>query len=360
VPAPLPEVLKRAALVIALACVLGAACTARLWTRFPHSKHLGTSDCGGAGQKPCLRCTTCHAGETEEAVAWKKPGAEKCGGCHEMQQAKYHDALATRGPGAPQPASLKVRFNHEKHLAMPDIKGQCLECHQGAVGDTSGKPLFPPMAKCLGCHEHQEEFAQNSCNRCHAPSDLRALKPVSFLAHSEGWMRRHGSFAREAQPQCTTCHAQAKCDSCHDATQPLRPEQRAPEKVESSFVHRFDFLSRHAIESRSQPALCVSCHQRQDCDACHVRRGVSGGSADPRNPHLPNWAVGTFSTSNEHGKAARRDIASCAACHDQGAASNCVRCHKVGAFGGSPHPPGWRSSQPMNTPSCIPCHRGGL
>jgi hypothetical protein len=68
--------------------------------------------------------------------------------------------------------------------------------------------------------------------------------------------------------------------------------------------------------------------------------------------------VGGFSTSNEHGRAARRDIASCAACHDQGAASNCVRCHKVGAFGGSPHPPGWRSSQPTTAESCAICHRG--
>lgn len=352
--------MRRGALALALALLLGAACTARLWTRFPHAKHLGTAECGGPGQQPCLSCTSCHNWASEAAVGWEKPGVEKCEGCHQVSEPKYSLARSTRSPGSPKPAALSIRFNHQQHLSMEEIGGQCLKCHQGAVGDTSGKPLFPPMATCLGCHEHQAEFAQNSCARCHAPGDLRGLKPVSFLAHTEGWMRRHASFARDAAATCATCHAQTQCDACHDATQPLRAELRAPEALDSSFVHRFDFLSRHALESRSQPALCASCHQKQDCDACHVRRGVSGAAADPRNPHPASWAVGTFATSNEHGRAARRDIASCAACHEQGAASNCVRCHKVGGFGGSPHPAGFRSSQRTDAPSCAACHRGGM
>jgi Cytochrome c7 and related cytochrome c len=337
--------------------MLGAACTARLWTRFPHQQHLATADCGGPGKPQCLACTSCHLG-AEDAAAWKKPGEDKCHSCHKMAEPKFHQALATRSPASPLPAGLRINFNHTAHLAMPDIKGQCIKCHQGAVQPTDQSPIFPPMATCLGCHEHAQEFAQNTCTRCHQIADLRASKPVSFLPHTEGWMRRHASFARDAAQTCTTCHAQTQCDACHDATQSLRVELRAPEAVDSQQVHRFDFLSRHATESRSQPAMCVSCHQKQDCDACHARRGISGASADPRNPHPANWAVGGFSTSNEHGRAARRDIASCAACHDQGAASNCVRCHKVGAFGGSPHPPGWRSSQPTTAESCAICHRG--
>jgi hypothetical protein len=346
--------------MLAVAALLLAACTARLWTRFPHSKHLGTSECGGPGQQPCLSCTTCHAGASEEAVAWKKPPAETCESCHRMTEPRYHQALAAKAPGAPPPAGKAIHFDHDKHLGMPEIKGQCLKCHQGAVGDTSGRPLFPPMATCLGCHEHQAEFAQNSCSRCHDAADLRGLKPVSFLAHTDGWMRRHAPFARDAQAMCSTCHAQAQCDACHDATHSLRADQRAPEAVESTLVHRFDFLSRHALESRTEPARCISCHQKQDCDACHARRGISGASADPRSPHPPDWAAGTFSSSNAHGRAARRDIASCAACHDQGAASNCVRCHKVGGFGGTPHPPGWRSSQQPSAPACTVCHLGGI
>ena len=56
--------------------------------------------------------------------------------------------------------------------------------------------------------------------------------------------------------------------------------------------------------------------------------------------------------------AARRNIGSCAACHDQGPVSNCVRCHQVGGLGGTPHPAGWRSTAPVSNPECSACHGG--
>ena len=50
---------------------------------------------------------------------------------------------------------------------------------------------------------------------------------------------------------------------------------------------------------------------------------------------------------------------SCASCHDQGAASNCVNCHRE-AMGINPHPPGWRSTVPAaerhTHPTCRICH----
>jgi len=52
--------------------------------------------------------------------------------------------------------------------------------------------------------------------------------------------------------------------------------------------------------------------------------------------------------------------ASCASCHDQGAQSNCVQCHKVGGIGGDPHPPGFRSRHNLNEARsdgrCVACH----
>jgi hypothetical protein len=83
---------------------------------------------------------------------------------------------------------------------------------------------------------------------------------------------------------------------------------------------------------------------------------VSPSVRGAQSPHPPGWASGVI--SNTHGPAARRDVASCAACHDQGPASNCVTCHKVGAYGGRPHPARWRSSEPLSSPQCEPCHRG--
>jgi hypothetical protein len=83
---------------------------------------------------------------------------------------------------------------------------------------------------------------------------------------------------------------------------------------------------------------------------------VSANLANPRNPHPPEWVGSNTSSSNFHGPAARRDILSCAGCHEAGPATNCIQCHKVGAYGGNPHPSGWKSSRGVEAEMCRYCH----
>jgi hypothetical protein len=180
--------------------------------------------------------------------------------------------------------------------------------------------------------------------------------PQTFLRHDQGFLRHHGQLAAEEQKLCQSCHTQEQCNGCHDVTQELSVERRRPEKIESTRVHEGDFLTRHALEAQSQPARCASCHAPQTCDDCHRERGVSGTRAGGRNPHPPGW-VGTHSSgSNFHGREARRDLLLCASCHDQGPLTNCIRCHQVGAYGGNPHPGGWRSTQSPSEGMCRYCH----
>lgn len=344
--------------LIALLCILAvlaaAACRGTLLTRFDHRAHLAERPCGAPGQMACLTCASCHVGN--QADAFPSPQVSQCSDCHRDAEQKLKHAL--RPAVAKVPAGKQILFSHQRHLPLPEVKGQCVKCHAGAVGFQSGPPLFPPMATCLGCHEHRQEFARGECGTCHALGDLRMLKPISFMSHDAAWMRRHGDEARSNGAMCAQCHAQTQCDSCHDSTRRLGPAMAAPEKVDRSFVHRFDFVSRHALEAQSQPGSCVTCHVRTECDSCHATRGVSAGVRGALSPHPPGWASGLI--SNAHGAAARRDIASCASCHDQGAASNCVSCHKVGGVGGTPHPPGWRSGESPRSPGCMACHGGAL
>jgi hypothetical protein len=121
-------------------------------------------------------------------------------------------------------------------------------------------------------------------------------------------------------------------------------------------VHRGDFMVRHAIEAQSQPAACLSCHETQDCDSCHLERGVSGNAQNSRNPHPPGWVGNDVNSSDFHGRHARRDIVACAGCHEQGPATNCIRCHTVGAYGGNPHPHGWQSGRSPSSTMCRYCH----
>ena len=345
-------------LFLPVALLLLGGCDRGLLTHFPHRTHLAKIECGGPGQPQCLSCISCHQGDTTRHDAWAQPTAQSCAGCHqdkntdELWQHSVRPALATL------PAGKSIVFSHENHLKKEGLKGQCVKCHAGAVGVEGGAPLFPPMETCLGCHEHREQFETNTCTNCHKTRDLRGLQPQSFLPHDAVWIRRHGGEARANPERCATCHAQTNCDTCHDSSKPLGPATRNPEALEANYVHRFDFLSRHPMEARSQPGQCATCHAKTECDACHISRGVSGAVAGGPSPHPLAWASGLGTAANLHGPAARRDIGSCASCHDQGAATNCVRCHKVGATGGTPHPTGWRSTQPTTAIECAVCHGG--
>lgn len=339
------------------AVLLATACARTILTRFPHRTHLAELKCGEAEQPACLSCASCHQGDTQHPDLWAVPQERHCSTCHEDSHAQWQKSI--RPALATLPDGKKVVFSHDGHLALPELKGQCITCHGGAVGVQGGAPLFPSMDTCLTCHNHRAQFEANECTGCHRPGDLRGLKPVSFLAHDGTWERRHGHAAREQPERCSTCHAQTSCDSCHDSSRPQGAAKRNPERIEANLVHRFDFVSIHALEARAQPGQCVSCHAKTECDACHLTRGVSQANSPGGSPHPPGWASGLNPLTNAHGKEARRDIGSCAACHDQGAASNCVRCHRVGATGGTPHPMGWRNSEPTSSPQCAPCH-GGL
>lgn len=348
--------MKRFALAALAAAVLAAACARGLLTHFDHRAHLAERACGGEGQAACLACTSCHQGRVGEHDTFAPPGASKCTACHADGEQKLLHAV--RPASAVVPAGKKIAFTHDLHLGLPELKGQCVKCHAGAVGTEGGPPLFPPMSTCRGCHHHEEQFAAGVCTNCHAPGDLRALKPVSFLPHDTAWVKRHGDQARREGQQCALCHAQTACDACHEASRPLRAALTEPLAIERERIHRFDFVSRHVLEAQQQPGSCVTCHARTECDSCHASRGVSASVRGAQNPHPAGWASGL--ASNTHGTAARRDISSCAACHDQGAASNCVRCHKVGGIGGTPHPRGFRSSEPLGSGACAPCHSGGM
>lgn len=345
---------KSGLLVLALSMAFGAAaaCSDRLATRFPHELHLSKVTCGGPGQPACVSCVSCHHLVPEPSG---DPKVMVCEQCHQGNSAELLRAVH-RPADRPQPLAYTIRFSHERHLAMSEIRGQCVTCHAGAVDDRSGKPLFPPMERCFQCHEHQEQWERSQCAPCHERHDLDQLLPQTFLKHAGDFQRRHGQLAIEERERCASCHTQSDCDDCHDVTQELTIERRAPEAITRDFVHRGDFLSVHAIEARSQPARCLTCHTPATCDGCHLERGVSGNRVGAFNPHPPGWVGANPQARDFHGRAARRNIAECASCHDQGPATNCIRCHQVGGPGGNPHPAGWTSNRSEDAAMCRYCH----
>jgi hypothetical protein len=339
------------AVALVVAAVFGACRKDPLPARFPHKVHLAGIDCGAPGEPGCLSCNSCHA-VSNHAVAERMPESTLCEGCHQKDAERVNAVLATT---LPRPHG-EIHIDHDKHLAMDGIQGQCVPCHAGVVD--AKKPPLPPMSQCFGCHEHSEQWERGECTPCHEQPDLARTLPVTFLRHDEAFLRQHGKVVAQKQQAvlCQSCHTQAQCLSCHDLAQDMSVEERRPERIESRQFHRGDFMVRHAIEARSEPARCLSCHTAQTCDGCHSARGVSANIADARNPHPPEWMGSNTGSSNFHGPAARRDILSCAGCHEAGPATNCISCHKVGAYGGNPHPRGWKSNRGVASEMCSYCH----
>ncbi len=292
---------------------------------FPHSTHVDAD----------VACQECHAGivsatKLEPSVRHVRippsPSKQKaCSDCHDTDPTLK---LPTRA------RELRVRFSHADHLKRVS---DCKRCHVKLTeaGDTA--PRTPPMEICTSCHVHQAHFAQARCMPCHV--DLKGYKPEMAFRHEGNWLQAHGTFARPSAESCVQCHDQTYCAACHSsATAPTRLENIFPERVDRAFIHRGDYVSRHMIEAGANPASCRRCHGSGFCDACHALQGVSRLSMGPlHDPHPGGWVNPT--DGGLHRGAARRDISSCAGCHDQGAQATCVACHRAtGISGNNPHP----------------------
>jgi hypothetical protein len=350
--------------------------------RFAHSKHPEVQFYDKVdGGKKTLNCKNCHENLLQKPAAKGLPEPATCSGngrpwegsCHgpgARQQAEGAPAPfiveGTRNgrpyrvewPSPPAPETLASRdivFTHKSHLGRKGIQAVgCPKCHGFPKGAPS--PTYPGMPECLQCHD--QAFATGDCRRCHQAGDLTRLRPQSFLRHDIAFLRDHGIQATRNQRVCTQCHAQTWCNDCHDPSQTISVEARNPDAIQREFVHRGDFVTRHTIEARSAIATCQRCHQPSFCDSCHVQRGVAGNAVGSHNPHPAGWVGHDTSNPNFHGRAAKRDIVTCAACHDQGPATNCILCHRVGGSGGNPHPSGWSSSRSPQSAMCRYCHGG--
>lgn len=350
--------MKRAPLLLLLAVAACARVGAPAGQRPKEADDIRISHAAHA--KANVPCLACHE-EIYDAKTLEGrflPPESKCLECHKDKKAQGNCGFCHRDPSAPGTYAAKVpslRLSHAEHIDR--VKEDCARCHLKLPELTRAESTVPPMSTCTNCHEHQAELDSSKCNGCHVDLRRFPLRPVSLFSHQGNFVRQHGPAARASAEGCAQCHDQTFCADCHARTLPLPVEIKFPERVTADFIHRADYLSRHAVEARADSALCSRCHGQSFCESCHTAQNLTPAATNPRNPHPPGFA---FPGPNGHGPAARRDIASCASCHDQGAKSNCVDCHRVGGVGGNPHPMGWTNKHPRDeidrNPMCLSCH----
>jgi len=121
-------------------------------------------------------------------------------------------------------------------------------------------------------------------------------------------------------------------------------EGRAPFPRPDS--HKGAWVDAHGIEARVQMneagqegSPCLTCHEKNDCIACHSTR--------PPKDHTNYWRT------SGHGMTASVNRERCLICHRQ---DYCVRCHNETAP--RSHTAGWINRH-MNAPagSCSVCHK---
>lgn len=305
---------------------------------FPHRAHVTAG----------VACTTCHVKMAEDpGTVLHVPDEASCTTCH----AQPHDTrpcltchAETGALAELADARAHLVFDHGKHLGT--ARGNCMRCHVGiAEGDQA---MRPTMATCFKCHDDRRQA--RTCETCHKNLEDTRTLPATHLAHDGDWVREHGTRAAASSDACGSCHGERFCASCHGKTAPLVPSTLRFSDPFAGNLHRAGFASRHGLEAKSEPGQCATCHQPSRCLACHAERGVAGDTK--RSPHPAGW----LGIDNAHGREARRDPAACASCHDGAGQQLCVGCHAVGGVGGSPHPAGWSSRQPLSALPCRLCH----
>ncbi len=303
--------------------------------KFSHSYHIkeagiACEDCHKAARTSTLasdnlrashdNCVTCH----EEQVN------NKCGFCHVNPDSI--EAIA--------PPVRSIVFSHAQHVVKDSVA--CVTCHAGLDEVAyAGPKNMPSMATCNTCHNDAK--ATNACEACH--TSFTNLIPAGHRVAD--FKKEHKNLTRlgALQVDCATCHSQNFCADCHAGTGLVgigkkdlmtEPSPRGstidgPRQMPLQMVHSLNYRFTHGIDAKSKATDCYSCHSAQSfCAECHQTGGNINAEA-----FMPAWHLGAGFTTlgvgsggGRHAEMARRDIESCASCHDsRGADPTCIRCH---------------------------------
>lgn len=241
---------------------------------------------GEAARANALRCGSCHARPSCEAchadapneVLRRMPMAEP-GGAKGVeliaqplrrrlvpplalsQQAGARDTTPRTAPRMVRVHDIGFRTAHRAAAASNTMTCSschaqrfCTDCHAGAASRRFHPVNFTVRhaadgyrrdVECSSCHN-----AEAFCRDCHRQTGLasRGRLDVAFHTVQPQWLLQHGRAARQGLANCTTCHAQRDCLTCHSTTgwgvSPHGPG--------------FD-ASRLA---KSAPTTCLRCHVR--------------------------------------------------------------------------------------------------
>jgi hypothetical protein len=117
----------------------------------------------------------------------------------------------------------------------------------------------------------REEGDLRRCSDCHdaEPDGF----PFRRYEHTPLFGDNHRLTAAGSQSVCDMCHQPGFCSACHGAGAGLKPSLKNHADPRPLTPHRGDYLIRHRIDGRLNPAKCFRCHGRpkaaKTCRPCH-------------------------------------------------------------------------------------------
>lgn len=318
---------------------------------FSHKTHISMG----------TECVECHknAKTSEKSEDNLLPKMADCYTCHDEKTTPCEKCHPEGSEPAPfENPKREIVYSHKFHIE--NAKMQCTTCHQKLEEvdySAEAEKGMPSMDICFGCHNNGLEkqkteiqkinktgkAASKSCELCH--TNLTTIKPKTH--NKIDFTKFHGKMARVGMfdTRCQACHTESYCQGCHDGSPLLSIKDGTSNKitdrstkVENSDdskkmilqnVHSLNYIFTHGFDARSKKTECYTCHDQQKfCNDCH-----SGNNDGVRTK--PKWhtvagftTIGRGSGGGTHAQYAKREIETCANCHDtQGSDPVCTLCH---------------------------------
>lgn len=110
------------------------------------------------------------------------------------------------------------------------------------------------------------------CSECHDEQTKGTIKPLVSFSHTPAFIKDHRIYAGSGDRLCSVCHAVSFCNDCHSTKNEIKPSLKLGNRPDRELIHRGDFMTRHRIEGKIDPASCYRCHGRtnnEQCRSCH-------------------------------------------------------------------------------------------
>lgn len=138
---------------------------------------------------------------------------------------------------------------------------------------SSSCSIFPSRTSMVSIHPEALPPGRPACVECHEGQQVKTTgKSFEAYAHTDLFIKDHRFAAGRDERVCAVCHSRSFCTDCHDTKTESKPSVLRGNRPDRELPHRGDYLTRHRIEGKIDPASCYSCHGRgnnEKCMTCH-------------------------------------------------------------------------------------------